>query len=646
MHRKKRVGFISSSLLVRTGFSNNLRVLLPYLYKTNKYEIFHLNQGIGDDSNLKRYPWQNEGVFKNFDQNRFNSGDEGYRRYVSYGNAAVEDWIIKNKLDVIIHQEDIWSSEENTYLKSRWWNYLKDNFLQHSTADSLPILPSFKTWAENCSHVWFWTSFAEKALKKENPQKYSHVKTVHACVDTNSFKPISLAEKTRLRNEFNIPLNDKVFIHLGRNQLRKLYGFTISSFAEFKKQNPEKKAKLLLHCSWSEPGGWPLERMVQEHGLNKEDVLAPYFCRACGRWEVKPFSGEDQDCRYCGAQKAQITAGITSSISNEDLAKIYGMCDACVSPFTSGGFEFCNAESILCELPLLCSDYSAGEDFCEQDFVSTLDGSFTFEHNTAFKKFVPNKNTMVKFYKKICEMSNEDIKKIGKKGREWALKSFDVSVIGKKFEEWIDSRGEITWDYKYPPVEPKNPNAPIPNIQDNQTWVKTLYKEILKMDVGDEDSGLKSWVNNLSKGQKREQIESYFRNVAAEDNKKSVAPEKQPSINDILTKNGKKRVLLLMKESIGDIINVLALLPSIRSQYPENEYDIYFSTEPQYFELLESNQNINYVISYNPILENELYCTGQGEHAGFFDVYINVAVLTQKHLSYLTHNSLALKLNE
>ena len=40
-------------------------------------------------------------------------------------------------------------------------------------------------------------------------------------------------------------------------------------------------------------------------------------------------------------------------------------------------------------------------------------------------------------------------KEIGRKGREWALKTFDIKVIGPIFEEWIDSRKPINWDYTY-----------------------------------------------------------------------------------------------------------------------------------------------------------------------------------------------------
>ena len=98
--KKLNVGIVTSSLLVKTGFSTFARVLIPFLYKKNKYNIFHLNQGIGDDPNLEgRFPWKNWGVFRlgTFDQNRFNSNDEGYKRNTSYGNEIIEKFVIENQ---------------------------------------------------------------------------------------------------------------------------------------------------------------------------------------------------------------------------------------------------------------------------------------------------------------------------------------------------------------------------------------------------------------------------------------------------------------------------------------------------------------------------------------------------------------------
>ena len=658
---KIRVGFVTSSLLLKTGFSSNARALIPYLYKTEKYEIHHLNQGVGDDPQLQKFPWHNEGTYRKgtFDETRFNNPqDEGYRRHVAYGNCAVEDFILRNKLEVLILEEDGWAYDINTYLKSKWYSFLKENVVLHTTSDSLPILPLYKEYAENCSNVWFWSSFAEKALKQENFEKYKHVKTVHGCTNTKDYYSINLEEKLRLRKEFNIDPNTILFIQLGRNQLRKLYPQTIESFAIFKKQNPIINAKLFFHLSFSE--GWPLERLMKENGLNKEDVLVTYFCRDCGRWEIKPFEGEDKDCRYCGIKglpgipqdprgHGQITPGVTSTISNKEMSKIYGIADAAVSVFTSGGLELFSVESLLCELPLLCSDYSCGEDFTCNDFVFSLDGNYTYEIGTGFKKHVPNINTMVNFYKTICNLSYEQRKEIGNIGRQWALKTFDVSTIGPIFEEWLDSRKRINWDYKYPPEKLKNPNAIIPNIQDNIEWLKIMYKDILNMDVTDEDEGLKGWLFRLKQNQPREEIDKFFRQVAQQKNQEITQQqnnEKQAKFEDLLDNNGKKRFLIVCKESIGDCVYCLGLLKSFRKSYDEKEWDLYLACDPIYNDIFIGNEYLHKVLPYQNFMDSEPFCIGQGNNLGLFNGFCHVTAMSQKFLNYLTNDNIDLQLTE
>lgn len=651
MEKRLNVGFISSSLLVRTGFSNHMRALLPYLYKLNKYNLFHLNQGMGDTPDFQRFPWKNFPVLQNgtFDVGRFQSQDEGYKRHVSYGNLAVEKFILDNKLDILIHCEDIWSSDENSYLKSKWWPYLKDNFLQWTTADSLPILPNFKTWAENCDNLWFWTSFAEKALKEEDTKKYGKTTTVHGCLDTKDYAPILKFEKEQLRKKNNIDLDTTLFFQLGRSQLRKLYPQTIESFAKFKKRNHNIKAQLLFHCSQAE--GWPFERLIEEAKLDKKDVLFTYFCLNCGQWETKPLEGEFKDCKFCGVKgqathqnnprgNGQKTAGIDSTISNFEMSKIYGMCDASVSVFTSGGQENFSVESLLCGLPLLCTDYSCGTDFTCNEFVFPLDGVFTREIGTGFLKHVPNINTMIKFYEKICEMPIEKRKEIGKKGREWALSQFDVSIIGKKLENWIDSRKPITWDYSYK-FEAKDPHAQIENISDNKEFIKQCYKKILNMEVKDDDSGLNYWGQFLSQPQNtREQMVQYMRGVAVQENQNNNI--KQIDFSEFLIKNNKKHLLIVLKESIGDIILSTALLKSFRTNYPKENWNIYYATSPQYKEILDANPNIDKVLDYQPFMEQEIICTGAGKQKGYFDAYAHLGNSQQHKLNYLTNNNINL----
>lgn len=642
MERKKRVGFITSSPILRTGFSRNAKALLTYLYKNRPdYDYYFLHQGIFDgEPNLQKMPFNNWGALTQDILNGLAQKPpqerESWERLASYGNLRVEDFVIKNELDVVFHIEDIWSSHDDFYWKKDWYSHVKDNFVQWTTLDSLPIINQAKVWAEKTPNFWTWASFAEEAMKEEDPEKFANVKTVHGCLDTSNFKPLPVTERVELRKRFNIDPKEKVILYLGRNQLRKLFLSNMEALVKFKKQHPDKKTRLLFHCSWSE--GWNLQEAMKEFGLAKEDVLTTYNCGQCKFWHVMPFEGEGIDCPHCQAQKSFSTCGIHSTVTEKDLAKIYGISDAASSMFTSGGLEYFNVESLLCGLPLLTTPYSSGLDFARQPFVESVEGGFYRECNTNFLKFNPNPNSISKFFLKIHEMSPEKYRQISQDGRAWALKTFDVSVISKKVESFIDSCKMLNWaDYLNfkKDYDSKVPNAEVNNnIADNKEWLKELYSKILKMDVKDDDSGLIGWVQSIDRGTPRAQIEHQFRNIAFQENQKNNTVDFKTFI-DMDREN--KRGIIVVKESGGDIFIATSLFKDFHTRYPK--HDLYVMCDNRYADILAGNPHVHKILPYFPPAENEMYCIGSGTKEKLFDVFFYPGVSAQKFLNYLSHTN-------
>lgn len=47
--------------------------------------------------------------------------------------------------------------------------------------------------------------------------------------------------------------------------------------------------------------------------------------------------------------------------------------------------------------------------------------------------------------------------------------------------------------------EKKNPDAKIEGSENDAEWLKEMYSKILKMEVEDDDDGLKYWLSELKK---------------------------------------------------------------------------------------------------------------------------------------------------
>ena len=270
---------------------------------------------------------------------------------------------------------------------------------------------------------------------------------------------------------------------------------------------------------------------------------------------------------------------------------------------------------------------------CE-DEAGSLDLEWTEyrEHGTEFIKASTKPNSIAKQINKVYNMSPTKRREIGQKAREWTIQNYSVETIGKKIEAFIDSSPEVNYDFSLKEEE-KDQYAQVPNIENNSEWLTYLYHNILKMKhVDQNDDGHKYWMQEFSKGGKRQDIENYFRNVAAQENQKN----KKIEFEDLLDKDDKgKRLLYVMPESIGDIYMSTALFENIKKQYPE--HNLYVSVKPEYFEILQGNPYIHKLLQYTPQMDQLLWLEGAGDHNGYFEIAFLPYGGTQRFLDYV-HN--------
>ena len=223
-----------------------------------------------------------------------------------------------------------------------------------------------------------------------------------------------------------------------------------------------------------------------------------------------------------------------------------------------------------------------------------------------------------------------------KNARQWAIQEFDSKLIAKKLEDFIDSRKKIDWDkFLLKNKELKNVNAQVEDKQTDDEFVKHSYKQILNMDVDDNDGGYKHWMRFLSQNEDkrklRENLVQCFRGAAMEHNNK-VQP--QIPFDSLLDTADKERVLLSLKESIGDHYLLTSLLPEIQNKYPNAS--IYIGCDEKFFDIYENNKYVKKCLKWIPEFENELWATGSGEHKGFFNYFHLVGISTQYKLNYLS----------
>lgn len=623
--RKKKVLIQTDFSLAKTGFGRNAKAILFHLYNTGKYELVHYCGGMNySNPQLLRTPWKSVGCLPDSQEevNKLNQ-DPNAMRMASYGAHYLDRVIKEEKPDAYIAIQDIWGVD--FAIDKPWFN--KINSAIWTTLDSLPTLPTAIEAAKKVKNYWVWSNFAEKDLHKLGQK---HVKTLHGAVEKKYFFRQESHKRKGLRAKFKISEADFIIGFVFRNQLRKSVPNLLEGFKMFKERNPQaKRARLLLHTHFGE--GWNIIKMANEYKIGKEEILTTYVCKSCNEYEVKPFDGQDIKCRFCNAEKSQTTTNVSLGVSEDHLNDIYNLMDVYCHPFTSGGQEIPIQEAKLAELITLVTNYSCGEEMCEPEANSlTLEWSEYREHGTEFKKASTSPASIAKQLQRVFSMPEPKKREMGEKARAWTIKNFSTESVCRVLEEFLDSHSPVG-DSAFA-VEEKSPLHVVPEIPDNAKWLIYMYHNILKMkDVDENNSGHRYWMNELGKGARRDDIEKYFREVAAKESVK-----KPDSLSDFLGKDDEgKRILMVMPQSAGDVFWCTSLFKSIKDTYPE--YNLYFATKKEYMDLLDGNPYLYKCLEYQPFMENLLHLEGAGSHKGFFEIAFLPHVGTQRVFNY-QHN--------
>lgn len=625
--RKKRVLIHSNFCKMFTGFGKHKKNLLSYLYKTGKYDIIELSNGLHWNSEqLKFVPWESYGMMPE-DQELLKeiSIDERRKHAAAYGAEMIDYAIKELKPDIYLGIEDIWAF--NGFTDKEWWN--KIHCIIHTTLDSLPILPDAVEAANKIKHYYVWASFAEKALHKIG---HTHVKTVHGTLEINNFFRLSDDDRKKLRTRFKLD-NEFIIGFVFRNQLRKSVPNLLDGFKLFTDKNPNSKAKLLLHTSWGE--GWDILKLLKEKEIDQKHILTTYVCKNCNAYNVKSFTTHITHCDFCRAQNSCETTNVKHGVNEQQLNEIYNLMDVYCHPFTSGGQEIPIQEAKLTELITLVTNYSCGEDCCSEESGGfPLEWAEYREPGTQFIKASTLPTSIYSQLQYVYNLSSDNKKLLGEKARKFVINNYSIEVVGKYFENLFDSLAYI--DYKFEDNKIKcNPFFdPDPNLNDKE-WIESLYLNIL---MKPDPAGVLHWIQRLKTDLKRQDVLLYFRKIALNQNQSAYLDEMLKSLAE--NKNS-KRIAFVQPEGAEEIIISTSLITSIKKLYPD--YDIYYFTKSEYFDLINSHPYVTKVLNYFNKMDDPLFFEGKGSNTKYFDMVF--APYLSIHNNYFRNTQDAIQYN-
>jgi len=602
--RKKRVLIHSNFCKMFTGFGKHKKNLLSYLYNTGKYDIIELSNGYTWESEqLKFVPWESYGTLPSDPEiHKEIAIDERRKNAAGYGAEMIDHAVKELKPDIYLGIEDVWAF--NGFIEKEWWN--KIHCIVHTTLDSLPILPDAVNAADKIKNYFVWASFAEKAMHKLG---HTHVKTVHGTLDASSFYRLTDEDRSKLRNRFK--LSDEYIIgFVFRNQLRKSVPNLLDGFKLFQENNKQSKAKLLLHTYWNE--GWDILKLLKEKEIDVKNILTTYVCKNCNAYHIKSFSSHAINCDFCHAQNSCETTNVKTGVNEQQLNEIYNLMDVYCHPFTSGGQEIPIQEAKLTELITLVTNYSCGED-CSTEASGgfPLEWAEYREPGTQFIKASTLPTSIFSQLQRVYSLPAETKKLLGKSARQFVIDNYSIEVVGKFFENLFDSFPHVDYVFENKKLKCDAFYDPDPNLQDKE-WVESLYCNIL---TKQDPAGVVHWMQRLKTDLKRSDVLNYFRKVALSENQNSFLDEMLSSLKE---NKDSKKIAFIQPNGVEEIIIATSLVTSIKKIYPD--YDIYFFTRNEYFDLINSHPDVKKVLNYFNKMDDPLFFEGKGSNNKYFDI--------------------------
>ncbi len=397
--KKKTIITISDHPLSPSGVGTQTRYIMEALLRTGKYRILSFAGAIKhQDYRVQSTP--------EFGQDWLIKPVDGYGTQEMIRGAVQSE-----KPDFVWIMTDprfygwLWQIEEEirTYCP----------LVYYHVWDNYPYPDYNAVWYRSNDFIATISKVTDDIVKTLAPEVES--KYIPHAVNSEIFKPKRDEELTKkFRQEMTDGKDKVVFFWNNRNARRKQSGTLIFWFNEFLKKVGEDKATLVMHTDVKDPNGQDLEKIIKYLNLDNGQVR---------------FS--------------------TQKVSPSELASLYNAADCTINISDAEGFGLATLESLSCEVPIIVNmtgglqeQVTDGEEWfgigiepASKAIIGSQDIPYIREDRLNAEDFV---DALVKFY----NMTKQERRELGRKGREHTLKNYNFETFTKTWVETMEHIGE------------------------------------------------------------------------------------------------------------------------------------------------------------------------------------------------------------
>ena len=423
MKRNKKILFCSEASWLSTGYSVYTKEILSRLYQIEGFEVAELACYVdANNPMIASTPWK---VYPNKplpNDSRFNaySGNPS----AQFGDHSFNNVLLDFQPDVVIDIRDWWMIEFEQRSPFR-------DFFHWSIMPTVDAEPQDLQWINtyaSADSVFSYSEFGRDVLLKQcDDMKFVGIAPPAA---SDIFLPVS--DKNQHKNNMGVSPDAMIIGTVMRNQKRKLYPDLFQSFRQFLDTVDDDTVFLYCHTYYPDVG-WDIPKLLDEHGLASR-TLFTYKCKNCKNVSINFFQDSTQPCTQCGHFSSSLT-GISNSLDDGELSKIYNIFDLYVQYANSEGFGMPQLEAVYCGVPVVATYYSAMQSVVDNiGAIGIKPLSYYIECETGCKRAVPDNS---QFVTELIRLHNqkEQLSSIGMQMRDKARGHYGWD---KTAQVWID----------------------------------------------------------------------------------------------------------------------------------------------------------------------------------------------------------------
>lgn len=462
----KKVLFCSEASWYSTGYSVYTKEVLSRLNQVDQIEVAELAcYASKEDSKISSVPWK---VYPN----KPPSNDPSLSLYNShpsyqFGEFSFNHVLLDFQPDIVIDIRDWWMFEYQQRSAYR-------DFFHWAIMPTVDATPQDTQWINTFSSadaVFAYSEFGRDVMLSQSDS--INFIDIASPAASDSFSKVD--DKKEHKTSMGISPDATIIGTVMRNQKRKLYPDLFESFRNI--LNETNNNNLYLYCHTFYPDvGWDIPRLLNMYNLSNR-VLFTYKCKSCKNMSPDFFQDAIKICKKCGKMSDSLV-GISNSIDESELAKVYNLFDVYVQYANSEGFGMPQLEAAHCGLPVISTYYSAMESVIDNiGGFGIYPKAFYVECETGCKRAIPDNLGFKTFMKQFL---SEDMSAHGERIRENALKHYSWDKTADVWRKHIESVETVdpskTW---LSPPKIFQPSSEIPNSQNMIENVNFIFKNIL-----------------------------------------------------------------------------------------------------------------------------------------------------------------------